>query len=191
MTSDLDRQLRELPADSSTILVTTVTDIAEVARTTQESGTARNARILLLVARNELDALHRIPVGPNVIGYVSRDALTPADLTDALAQVAAGGVPMPPWLAEQLLSVWRTTPRTVRPAPRLTPREQEALVLLVDGFSNKQIGRRLNISDHGAKRLVGNILAKLDCPNRTSVATLALRDGLYDQCLQNARPLTR
>lgn len=188
VTDDLERELREFTEDAAgAILLTSLADIATVAPETWECDNAKKARVLLVVSCTELDALHRIPEGPNVIGYVNRDALTPAALGDALAQVAAGGMPMPPWLAESLLSVWRTTPRTTRPAPRLTPREQETLVLLVDGYSNKQIGRRLNISDHGAKRLVGNILAKLDCPNRTSVAALALRDGLYERCLQRSR----
>lgn len=60
----------------------------------------------------------------------------------------------------------------------LTPRERQALKLLADGLSNKQIARRLGISEHGAKRHVGNVLAKLNCPNRTVAVTVALNHGL-------------
>jgi DNA-binding CsgD family transcriptional regulator len=70
-----------------------------------------------------------------------------------------------------------------RPAVRLTPREQQVLVLMVEGLSNKQIGRRLDISFHGAKRLVASILAKLDSPTRTVAVARALREGLYEQYL--------
>ena len=55
---------------------------------------------------------------------------------------------------------------------------RQALVLLAKGMSNKQIARRLNISEHGAKRHVANVLAKLNCPNRTLAVALALRHGL-------------
>jgi DNA-binding CsgD family transcriptional regulator len=67
------------------------------------------------------------------------------------------------------------------PAVRLTPREHQVLALMADGLSNKQIGRRLDISFHGAKRLVASVLAKLDSPTRTVAVAKALREGIYDQ----------
>ena len=63
-----------------------------------------------------------------------------------------------------------------------TPREQQTLALLVEGLPNKQIARRLGISEHGAKRNVANILAKLNVPNRTLAAAKAVRDGLVPLC---------
>lgn len=36
-----------------------------------------------------------------------------------------------------------------------------------------------------------NILAELDCPNRTQAVALALREGLYDKCVREiGRPVT-
>ncbi|MET7570691.1 LuxR C-terminal-related transcriptional regulator [Streptomyces sp. NPDC005492] len=142
---------------------------------------------LMLITKDDVASLRRLPELPG-IGYLGPDELTPDGLREALSRMAAGKPPVPAWLAHDLLTAWRAAPEA-RAATRLTRREQQTLVLLVDGLSNKQIGRRLGISDHGAKRLVGNILAKLDCPNRTAVATLAVRDGLYDQCARNALPV--
>ncbi|MDN3260908.1 LuxR C-terminal-related transcriptional regulator [Streptomyces sp. CSDS2] len=144
----------------------------------------RSVSALVVVTEDDVAALRRLPDLPGV-GYLGPEDLTPAGLGTALSRMAAGEPPVPAWLVQSLLATLRAEPDRARSAPRLTPREQQALVLLVDGLSNKQIGRRLGISDHGAKRLVGNILAKLDCPNRTAVATFALRDGLYEQCLRN------
>jgi two-component system nitrate/nitrite response regulator NarL len=61
-------------------------------------------------------------------------------------------MPMPPQLARTLLAVASTgtDSAVVRGSVRITPREQEVLILLVDGLSNKQIARRLKISLHGA-----------------------------------------
>ena len=65
--------------------------------------------------------------------------------------------------------------------PSFTPREQEALSLLAAGMSNKEIADNMGISEHGAKRHVGRLLAKLNCPNRTLAVTSALRLGLLTE----------
>ncbi|MFK0156900.1 response regulator transcription factor [Streptomyces sp. NPDC090499] len=60
----------------------------------------------------------------------------------------------------------------------LTPRELQVLRLVAQGLSNKQVSRQLQISEHGVKQLVGNVLAKLNCPNRTLAVVRAMEDGL-------------
>jgi DNA-binding CsgD family transcriptional regulator len=60
----------------------------------------------------------------------------------------------------------------------LTPREQETVALLAEGLSNRQIGRRLGLSEHGAKRLVANVMIKLDATNRTAAVAEAMSRGL-------------
>jgi DNA-binding NarL/FixJ family response regulator len=86
---------------------------------------------------------------------------------------------MPAKLARELLAHARG--KEARPRSRpviLTPREQQALSLLTQGMSNREIARRLGISEHGAKRHVANVLAKLNCPNRTLAAAMAIQDEL-------------
>ena len=60
----------------------------------------------------------------------------------------------------------------------LTPREIEVLGMLAEGEGNKQIARRLGISEHTVKFHVGSILAKLGAATRTEAVTLGLRGGL-------------
>lgn len=60
----------------------------------------------------------------------------------------------------------------------LSPRELEALVLIVNGCSNQQIADHLTISLATAKAHVRNILNKLSVPDRTQAAVLAMRLGL-------------
>jgi DNA-binding NarL/FixJ family response regulator len=60
----------------------------------------------------------------------------------------------------------------------LTDRELGVLRLLVDGLSNREIGARLNISQHTAANHVRSILLKTGCANRTEAASWALRRGL-------------
>lgn len=60
----------------------------------------------------------------------------------------------------------------------LTARENQVLRLIAEGLSNRQVARSLSISEHGVKRTVGIILAKLNCPNRTLAVVRAIESGL-------------
>ncbi len=60
----------------------------------------------------------------------------------------------------------------------LTPREREVLALLAAGLSNGEIAARLTLAVGTIRLHVSSILAKLDAPNRTSAAIIALKHGL-------------
>jgi DNA-binding NarL/FixJ family response regulator len=62
----------------------------------------------------------------------------------------------------------------------LSDREIEVLTLVAAGFSNRDIGARLFISDKTASVHVSHILAKLDVASRTEAATIGVRLGLPD-----------
>jgi len=61
---------------------------------------------------------------------------------------------------------------------RLTPREQEVLALLPLGWSNKEIGVRLGISEKTAEIHVSNVLHKLGVERRVEAALRAVQLGL-------------
>jgi len=60
----------------------------------------------------------------------------------------------------------------------LTPREEEILKLLATGEPNREIGRRLFISEQTVKNHVASIFRKLQVNDRTKAALLAVRLGL-------------
>lgn len=60
----------------------------------------------------------------------------------------------------------------------LTPREQDVLTLLAEGYTNKAIAKRLDISDHTVKFHLNAILGKLGATSRTEAVTRAVRAGL-------------
>jgi DNA-binding NarL/FixJ family response regulator len=62
--------------------------------------------------------------------------------------------------------------------PLLSRRETDVVKLVAQGLSNKQIARRLAVSEYTAKRHVANILTKLDLPSRAAAAAYAARQGL-------------
>lgn len=165
---------------------------AEPVLTAVRSLCARGARLLLMVDGPEAMEVPWLD-GCGVHGFLDWAELEPRVLADAVADVTAGKFAVSATLARGLISrVGRAAPETAVPGQRgqavgtlrrpaavaLTPRELQVLRLMAEGLSNKQVSRRLLISEHGVKRLVGNVLAKLNCPNRTLAVVRAMDDGL-------------
>jgi DNA-binding NarL/FixJ family response regulator len=187
------------PAEAIAAVVDVTTDfllvpLAEIddhSRPILRQAEQRGVRILLLLDDAETAAPGRSGrmAGLHGAGFMIGSDLNTNTLGDTLARMVNGEVPLPPKLAQNLLAMASGgSGEPYRATPRMSPREQQVLVLLVDGLSNKQIARRLKISEHGAKRLVANILAKLDCPNRTRAVTRALKEGLDEQYRLEAYP---
>ena len=62
----------------------------------------------------------------------------------------------------------------------LTPREQEVLILLVQGLSNAEIGNKLYISPRTVEKYVSSLLRKTDTSNRAELVHFAMRHGLVE-----------
>jgi NarL family two-component system response regulator LiaR len=107
-------------------------------------------------------------------GYLLKD-VEPDQLAEAIREVRRGRPALHPDVAARLMR------RAADPSPgaeALTRREREVLQLVVEGFANKQIARRLRITEKTVKTHVSNILQKLGVPDRTAAAVLAIRQGL-------------
>ena len=61
----------------------------------------------------------------------------------------------------------------VRKNDRLTEREREVIVVLSEGKTNKEIGRRLRLAEGTVKVHLHRIYRKLGIANRTALAILA------------------
>jgi two-component system, NarL family, nitrate/nitrite response regulator NarL len=141
---------------------------------------SRGSKILLMLRDHEIDAVVHASAA-SADGFLLESELTTAALGETLSRVLRDEVPMPTFLARELLTHLRT--QETKPVHRpflLTQREIQTLSLLVEGLSNKQIARRLGVSENGAKRHVANVLAKMNCPNRTVAVALVVREGLLD-----------
>lgn len=145
---------------------------------------ARDARrqgmkVVLLVSGNQEETLDVVSAIPSD-GFLIQEQLTADTLDGTFSRISNGEIPMPMVLANRLLARARegALQSRSRSSTNLTPRERQVLELLVEGLSNKQIARKLRISQHGVKRLVSNVLAKLNCPNRTLAVAVALTGGI-------------
>lgn len=151
-------------------------DVMELVAASREQQT----KVLSLLEGSDEQQL-AVAAGMPADGFLLVDEITAQSLEDSLVRLANGDMPVPALLSKWMLGRIRNgvPARSERPY-FLTARELETLLLLAKGYSNKQIARSLRISQHGAKRHVANVLAKLNCPNRTLAVALALREGMID-----------
>jgi DNA-binding NarL/FixJ family response regulator len=118
-------------------------------------------------------------------GYLLKDGSSEY-LTDSILQLLAGGSPISPLIARQLLSRFREEPpprqdSTQESAPSLTEREREVLLYLVKGFTGPEIGALLGISGHTVASHVKNIYRKLAVRSRGEAVYEAMQLGLVKE----------
>jgi two-component system, NarL family, response regulator LiaR len=112
-------------------------------------------------------------VRAGAIGYLLKDTQAP-ELRREIKAAAAGQVQLSPQASAYLMREVRTPEKT----EALTEREMEVLRLLVQGQSNKEIARALQIAEDTVKTHVKHILAKLGVQSRTQAVLGAIRLGL-------------
>jgi len=114
------------------------------------------------------------------IGYLIKD--TRGDqLVQAIRDAAEGRVHLSPEAATRLAKDLRRPERV----ESLTKRETSVLKLVAEGLANKEIARRLSISEKTVKAHLNNVFAKLDVHSRTQAALEAIRSGIAQTADQN------
>jgi NarL family two-component system response regulator LiaR len=108
------------------------------------------------------------------IGYIRKES-DPQLLVDAIHAAARGQSIIDPAIAGAVL---RDMTQTRVPGSDLTEREQEILLELAQGCTNKEIAAKLVIGEETVKTHVGNILSKLHLRHRSQTIIYALKKGL-------------
>ena len=106
------------------------------------------------------------------VGYLLKDA-EPEELHAAVQAASRGEAPITPRAAAALLADRRERPAAVA----LTVREREVLGLVVEGLANKQIARRMGISEKTVKGHLTNLFQRIGVADRTQAALWAERTG--------------
>ncbi len=121
-------------------------------------------------------------------GYLLKN-LEPNDLFDYLAGLSRGDAQLSRELSARLLREFAQQAAALDeqaaadlrgglPAPVLTPRQREILVLVADILSYKEVGAALNLSEHTVRYHMGEVLQRLHLKNREQVVAYARRSGL-------------
>lgn len=106
------------------------------------------------------------------VGYLLKDA-DPEDVLDGVRAVSRGESPIHPRVARQLLTTRTEVPVS---AATLTSREAEVLELVRKGLANKQIARRLGISERTVKAHLTSVFQRIGVADRTQAAIWAERN---------------
>lgn len=104
-----------------------------------------------------------------VHGYLDKRT-EPRDLPSVIRHVMAGGM-----VAPSTTSAGGGENGMREP---LSPRELEVLALVAEGYSNREIGERLFVTEQTVKFHLANVFRKLGARNRTEAARSAMHKGL-------------
>lgn len=130
--------------------------------------------VLVVSAETGQDAILRA-LDLGAVGFIPKSA-SQAVMEHALRLVFAGGTYVPPEAIARGrgAEAFRTAPPVPpRPNLALTSRQMEVLALMVQGRSNKWIGRALDLAEPTVKHHVTAILKALNATNRTEAALSA------------------
>lgn len=124
---------------------------------------------VLMLTLHEMPAYVREALAAGAAGYILKDAAI-AELKAAIAQIRAGQSAVS---LELVNAAMRAAPLPGREADlsrMLTGRERDVVALVAEGLTNKEIGRRLEISPATVKVHVERIIGKLGVADRTQAA---------------------
>jgi len=141
---------------------------------------APSAKIIMLtVSDEEADLYEAVKNGAS--GYLLKDSSID-EVAQAIRVVADGQSLISPSMAIKLLDEFKQMSRSDRqvPSPKLTDRELEVLKLVAQGLNNREIAKRLFISENTVKNHVRNILEKLQLHSRMEAVMYAVREKLLD-----------
>lgn len=124
------------------------------------------ARVVALTSFSDRQRVNDV-LAAGAIGYLLKDS-RPDELLAAVRSAAEGHAPLDPRVAGALLP-GREPPA----AALLSEREKQVLRLAAAGLANKQIARRLGISESTVKVHIGNIFRQIGVRDRTSAALWA------------------
>lgn len=127
-----------------------------------------DARVIVVSINDTAEDVHRA-IEAGAWGYIPKSCEKSAIL-NAIRAVADGSRFLPPELSKRLAE------RNLHPL--LSTRETEVLRLIAKGMANKQIAAELCLGEATVKTHVRHILDKLNAPDRTRAAVLAMERGL-------------
>ena len=133
-------------------------------------------KVLMLTVHNEVEYLLKA-VDIGIDGYILKDSDS-NELNRAINTVYNGEKFIQPSLIPLLNSKLIARDLDKEKVEKLSDREIEVLKLVSIGMFNKEIGKKLDISERTVKNHMSSIFKKIDCTDRTQAAVFAIRNNL-------------
>jgi DNA-binding NarL/FixJ family response regulator len=133
---------------------------------------------------DEMHVMRSIEAGAS--GYLLKDS-TPGNMLDEIRNLQAGGSPISPLIARQILTRFRKTSPSAAPLDEIDPaeaeahlseREQEVLHLVTRGFTAKEIAGLIKVSHNTVLTYVRRIYTKLNVCSKAEAIFEAQHRGL-------------
>ena len=128
---------------------------------------------LILTSYDDDDALFAA-IMAGAAGYLLKQ-VRGNDFVDAVRRVAAGQSMLDPAMTERVLDRIRNGPQEDEDLQVLTPQEKRILELVGEGLTNREVARRMFLSEKTVKNYVSSMLAKLGLTSRTQAAVFAAK----------------
>lgn len=131
--------------------------------------------VVVLSASEQVEDIQKL-LAAGALGYITK--ASPSDvILEALQQVLAGGIYVPPSLIE--LPAEEEAPRPLSNNQALTARQLQVLREMAKGLSNRQIGEVLQVTEGTVKLHVTSIFRLLRVNNRTEAVLVIQKMGLH------------
>jgi two-component system response regulator NreC len=139
-----------------------------------------DAKVLVLTVHAEEEYL--VPVlEAGASGYLTKTSAD-RDLIDAIKIIARGEVYLPPKATKLLLQRYKDSEAEDGAGVNdLSSREQEVLALTAEGYSSREIGKKLFISPKTVDTYRARIMDKLGLNHRSELVRFALKVGLLKE----------
>ena len=123
-----------------------------------------NLIVLMLTVYEDTDTIFK-SLTAGASGYLLKRT-SPPELLDAIRQAHSGSSPMSGHIARKVVQYFHRPP-SPKPMEELSPREQEVLEHLAQGYFYKEIAERLGISIDTVRKHLGRVYQKLHVNSRT------------------------
>lgn len=133
--------------------------------------------LILSMHKEDIYAVRALKAGAN--GYLCKDNAE-AFLAEAIRKVHAGGLFINQSVAERLTMNILQGRHAEMPHNRLTDREYQVFLLIVQGMGVTEIGRHLNLSVKTVSTHKASIQVKMDLANTAELVRYAVENNLID-----------
>ena len=175
--------VRALMADPADVVLMDIRmPIMDGVEATRRIVESRLGTKVLVLTTFDLDEYAFAALKAGASGFLLKDA-RPADLLNAIRNVAAGDAVVAPSTTRRLLD--HVAP-TLSPSPGehdprlalLTEREREVLLEVASGATNAEIAQNLYMAEGTVKTHIGRLLTKLQARDRVGLVLFAYENGL-------------
>jgi len=159
------------------VLDISMPDLDGITVTKKVKSTTSKTKILILTVHED-DAMVREAIESGASGYILKHAAE-SELINAIRRIVQGDLVVDPSLLRPLICEDRKKSDENSTIPeQLTQRETDVLKLIVEGYTNRQIGEELYLSVRTVEGHRSNIYDKLGLSSRVELVRYAKKQGI-------------